>query len=65
MTVKTNHIDTHGDVMTVYRKGDEIYIDGMFDDMDASPAWRGIYTPAQAQSIAMRLITLANIIEDK
>ncbi|QPD96223.1 hypothetical protein [Enterobacter phage N5822] len=36
--VKTNHIDTHGDVMTVYRKGDEIYIDGMFDDMDASPA---------------------------
>lgn len=36
MTVKTSHIDTHGDVLTIYRKGELVFVDGMFDDLDAS-----------------------------
>lgn len=65
MTVKTIHEDTHGDKLTIYRGTSSklIFIDGMFDEDDV--AWRGIFTPAQAQSIAMRLITLANIMEGK
>lgn len=66
MTVKTIHRDAHGDTMAIYRGSDSelIFIDGRFDDNE-SPAWRGIFTPAQAQSIAMRLNTLAAIMEGK
>lgn len=65
--VKTIHTDKYGDVMTVYRGNESnlIFIDGMFDDLDAAPAWRGIYKPEQARKIANRLTQLADLIEEK
>lgn len=63
--VSTIHEDTHGDVLTIYHKGGEIFIDGMFDDIDAKPAWRGIFTPMQARLIAERLNMIADIMEGK
>lgn len=65
MTVKTSHIDTHSDVLTIYRKGELVFVDGMFDDLDASQAWRGIYTAEQARKIANRINQLADIMEGK
>lgn len=63
--VKTTHIDTHGDVMTIYRGTSSklIFIDGLFDDSDV--AWRGIYSPEDARKIANRLNQLADIMEGK
>lgn len=65
MTVKTQHIDTHGDVIRIYRARFDgtIFIDGLFDDSDV--AFRGIYDAQGAREIANRLNQLADLIEGK
>ncbi|EDV3179109.1 hypothetical protein CSP48_004020 [Salmonella enterica subsp. arizonae] len=68
VTVKTKHFDKYGDVMAIYRNvrdGNLIFIDGILDDPDSSPSWRGIYTPLRAREIASRLNHLADLIEGK
>lgn len=62
MTVKTTHIDTHGDKMKIYWRHDKIHIDGCFDGERI--AWRGIYKAEQAREIAKRLSDLADLMDE-
>ena len=62
--VKHRFIDNHGDAIDVYKFGDRVFIDGMFQG-GSMPDFRSILTIDQVRKLADKLNDLADEIEYK